>query len=667
MSYIEMAVFYRMRFIFCFFLLLGSFHVAVAQNEVPLLLSQLETAENDSIKADSYRQLFDYYQYSNPDSSSFYLDEGTKYFQENNYLRGVALLTMLKGQQESMLGRQEQAKVYYNDALKIYQDISNSNGVAQCNNGLGVIEGKTGNYLSATRYFMTALREFEKINNTRGILNTYLKLGTVNQINNNLDKALEYFNKGLVLALKVGDKRNTAYFYNNIGIAYGRKDMGDTAIAYFERCMALSGSPDMVELKILALLNTGNVYKDKQNYNRSLEYYYEALKLNGEHAPETKARLILNIATVKGLTDHKGALKDLAEAKQIALEIGQKDLRLEITEEMITQHKFLGDYRSAFSLLEEARILQDSLFNTEKATEIANLLSRHELEKSKEKVEELEVSGKRSTEQRNIIIVIAVLLAVVLLTISYTYRRTSRLNVQLTKSEGELQKTNAIKDRIFSIIGHDLRGPIANIPMVIDLYRDPRTSDAERVYMLDLLTENSMASLETLDKLLHWGKSQIKGTAIQQKSFRASQNLQHQVSLIKGIASNKNITIKDDVPPDTTIYADEDHFNFVIRNLLSNAIKFSHKDSEVLIHADRYTERGFTVFSVKDSGVGIETERLPKVFEAFGSSTVGTNNEGGTSIGLMLCKEFVNENGGKIWVESNEGEGATFFFTLKNA
>jgi signal transduction histidine kinase len=105
----------------------------------------------------------------------------------------------------------------------------------------------------------------------------------------------------------------------------------------------------------------------------------------------------------------------------------------------------------------------------------------------------------------------------------------------------------------------------------------------------------------------------------------------------------------------------------VIRNLLSNAIKFSHRDSEIYVNADNDRKPGYTIFSVKDNGVGIEKERQLSVFEAFGSSKLGTENEGGTSIGLMLCKEFVTENGGSIWLESEPGKGTTFFFSIKNA
>ncbi|MBL7718761.1 MAG: tetratricopeptide repeat protein [Flavipsychrobacter sp.] len=657
-----------MRYIVCLLICMGLGRFCVAQDKVKGLLKEIEVSPSDSLKAEYYKKLYEYYQYTTPDSAMHYVEQGLSYFRKEEYKPGIARMMGLRGQMASLKGEQERAKVHFNEALALYKEAGDDNGIAVISNNLGVIEGRTGNYLRATKYFLAALHKFEKTGNEKGIMNTYLKLGTVNDINNNLDKALDYFNKGLQIALKQKDERNTAYLYNSIGIVFCKKDMTDTGLVCFQKAYELSQSPEMLETKIHTIMHIGNAYKDLSKYNKALEYYDQVKELvDPELMPETYSRLLLNIATVKGLTNQTQALEILDQAGQIALDIGHRALYLEVLGERITLYQRAGDYKSAFQVLERSKTLQDSLFTVEKNTEIANLQSLHELQQSNIRVEQLEASEKSNTAQRNIIIAIAAILLLTLLALTFSYSKTNKLNRQLLLRETELQRSNAIKDRTFSIIGHDLRGPIANIPMVIELYKDPRTSAEEREYMLDLLTENSMASLETLDKLLHWGKAQIKGTAILPKEFRASHNVQHQVSLIKGIASNKDITLENKVPADTILNADEDHFNFVVRNLLSNAIKFTHPGGSVVVDADRHSQPGFTIFSVSDSGVGIREEELARIFEAFNSSTLGTNNEGGTSIGLMLCKEFVTENGGKIWVESEVGKGSTFYFTFRNA
>lgn len=658
-----------MRYIFSLVLFLGFCHLAIAQNELPSLLSTLHTARGDSAKANAYKQVTNYYQYVNPDSARFYAEQGIRYFKDQDYIRGVGVLTNSLGNLESMLGKQELAKVRFKEALKIFEEMDDKRGIAVANNGLGVAEGRTGNYLGATRYFLKALHLFEELKDTKGIINTYVKLGTVNDVSNNLDKALDYFNKGLALALKSPADKDAAHLYNNLGVTYCKKGNIDTGLVFFNKAYKLSDSLNIPETRMTSLMHMGNAYKELGRYDDALQYYEKSKTYaSRDVSPELYARVLLNIAAIKHIQkDYKTTLELLNSSEEITKEIGQKNLLMEIMDAKMALYKSMGDYKSALATMSKMGSLKDSIFTLEKEAEIANLQSVYELEKSNQRVSQLEQSEARNTTQKNLIIFIACLLLATVIALFSTYKYTARLNKQLISSQQELQRSSTIKDRIFSIIGHDLRGPIANIPMVIELYQDPRTSEDERAYMLDLLTENSMASLETLDKLLHWGKSQIKGISIQQKQFLANQNLQHQVSLIKGIASNKGITIKNTVPNNTTLFADEDHFNFVVRNLVSNAIKFSHKDSTVTLDADKYSRPGFTVFSVTDTGVGIDSDQKSKIFEAFGSSTLGTNNEGGTSIGLMLCKEFVKENGGDIWVESEPGKGATFYFSFKNA
>ena len=161
--------------------------------------------------------------------------------------------------------------------------------------------------------------------------------------------------------------------------------------------------------------------------------------------------------------------------------------------------------------MEEQRQLEHSTFTIEKAKEIANLESVYELEQSNARIKELKLSEHKNMLKRNVIIAIAVGLAIALIFISVFYRKTKRLNEQLSKREAELEKSNNVKDKLFSIIGHDLRGPVGNIPVMLKIVEDEGTTPTERKYLLDTLMEHAQASLETLDKLLFWGKSQIKG------------------------------------------------------------------------------------------------------------------------------------------------------------
>lgn len=237
--------------------------------------------------------------------------------------------------------------------------------------------------------------------------------------------------------------------------------------------------------------------------------------------------------------------------------------------------------------------------------------------------------------------------------------------ILLHKQVRELQKLNEAKDRLFTVIGHDLNSAIKSVQPTIELYRHENTSEEERGFLLDSIEENAVSAVETLQALLEWGKSQIKGVTLNPTYFNASDVIESKLSLFKVSIRNKGITIVNNLPPEITIYADLNHFRFVFRNLLINAIKFTRASGTIEINAIKYHQPEYVIFSVKDNGTGIEKERLKQIFEPFNTSVEGTKNEKGNGIGLLLCKEFVSVNGGQIWVESEPSVGATFYVALK--
>ena len=377
---------------------------------------------------------------------------------------------------------------------------------------------------------------------------------------------------------------------------------------------------------------------------------------------------MVNIATITSKTSPNNSLVQLKEALVIAKKLGQKTLLEDIYNGMVEDYKKTGNYKDALSLLEEQRDLEDSLYTVTSAKEIANMESVNELEQSNARIKELKLEEQRNLLKKDIIVVIAVCLAIALIFISVYYRKTRRLNDKLSKRESELENSNNVKDKLFSIIGHDLRGPIGNIPMMLKILDDDSTTPEERKFLLDSMAEHAHASMDTLDKLLYWGKSQIKGRGIKPEVFNTIEYIENNIKLTKSSADLKHITVANKVNTGVSVYGDRAHFDFIIRNLLSNAIKFTHANGNVEISATiNQPHHGFTTFAVKDDGMGISKEKLANIFEPFNNSMAGTANEKGTSMGLILCKEFVIENGGDINVESEPGKGSTFYFTFKTA
>lgn len=656
----------RFRVLLLFFVLISC--KLLAQSDIHQLVKKLNDAKDLTAKADVYNEIFQYYVGTNPDSSRYYLELGKKYFTEHNFKKGIAYIYLLEGDIESSRGNLELAKQFKLESLKLYNEINDIKGICSIKNGLGTIEGKKGNFTNAIKYFLEALKGFESINNTPGIISTYLKLGVVNNINNNLTKSLEYYNKAITLSEKQTLNINTLYLYCNVGIVYFKTGDTKKAFYYFNKALNLSNDNEFVKVKVLALTNLGTSNSELGNEEVALDYFNKALAIcSPENLPEDYARLLLNSANITFKKDPNAALASLDKALEVSKKIGQKTLGWEVLMNIINVYKSQKNYKDAFQASEVAMDLRDSIYNIEKDKEIANLQSVYELEKSNSKVQQLEIADKKNMQLRNVIILIACGLFFTLLSLYSYFLKSKRLNKELEEKSTDLQKANTVKDRLFSVIGHDLRGPMANIPLMLELYNDTDTTSKEKKFIFESIIENASISLGTLDKLLHWGKSQIKGITINQTDIRVNDNLNDILKLIKSLSNSKQISIVNKIKDDVQVYADPDHFNFIFRNLLANAVKFTHKNGLIEIKSNNNLKDKLIVFSVSDNGVGMDKDMQSNIFEQFNISTIGTANEKGDSLGLLLCREFVTENGGSIWVESIKGEGTTIYFSLKNS
>lgn len=230
----------------------------------------------------------------------------------------------------------------------------------------------------------------------------------------------------------------------------------------------------------------------------------------------------------------------------------------------------------------------------------------------------------------------------------------------------ELKRTITGRDKLYSVIAHDLRAPMGSIKMVLNMLilNLPIEKIGEEMY--DLLTMANQTTEDVfalLDNLLKWTKSQIGKLKVVYQDVDLAEVAESVVEIFSMVAGLKKINVRLETPETLEVNADIDMIKTVIRNLISNAIKFSNENSEVLVSVAAQDDRA--VISVKDSGCGIGAEDQKKLLHTDTHfSTFGTNNEEGSGLGLLLCQDFVTKNGGKLWFTSVKGEGSTFCFDL---
>ena len=230
----------------------------------------------------------------------------------------------------------------------------------------------------------------------------------------------------------------------------------------------------------------------------------------------------------------------------------------------------------------------------------------------------------------------------------------------------ELRKTIIGRDKLYSVIAHDLRSPMGSIKMVLNMLILNLPSDTIGPEMYELLTMANQTTEDVfslLDNLLKWTKSQIGKLKVVYQDIDMVEVTEGVIEIFSMVAELNKISIRLKTPSKLEVYADIDMIKTVIRNLLSNAIKFSNEETEILVTVQE--QEGMAVVSVKDSGCGIDEENQKKLLHTDTHfSTFGTNNEEGSGLGLLLCQDFVIKNGGRLWFTSVKGEGSIFSFSI---
>ncbi|HZB13813.1 MAG TPA: HAMP domain-containing sensor histidine kinase, partial [Chryseolinea sp.] len=220
------------------------------------------------------------------------------------------------------------------------------------------------------------------------------------------------------------------------------------------------------------------------------------------------------------------------------------------------------------------------------------------------------------------------------------------------------------KDKLLSIISHDVRGPLASLRGLVNIICTGGLTQQEFLLHSMKVRNNLDTVQEDLDNLLYWAQSQLNGLQINREELKVRSIVDEKIRLFKDAADRKDLTIVNNISDDLVVLADKNHLGLVVRNLMANAIKFNMRGGSIRIQEKQVGD--YVEISVIDSGVGIKSNDLKKLFNAQTHfSNVGTDEEKGVGIGLLLTKEFIEKGGGSIWVTSEVGKGSTFTFTTK--
>ncbi len=344
-----------------------------------------------------------------------------------------------------------------------------------------------------------------------------------------------------------------------------------------------------------------------------------------------------------------------------------------------------GNYKKAFDLSRcswhttTAYTTSNRSENTRNSNQFETEAKEREIQllKKENEIKQLEFEKQRNFQ--NILTFITILLAIAIAVTIYISRIIRKKNLllaeknraleeankKMAETEVNLRELNATKDKLFSIIAHDLKNPFNALLGFSDILERNYNflSDEERIEYIGVINDSTQSLYKLLDNLLQWTRTQTGTITYIPENFKLLPLVKQEITNVNLNSEKKKISITVNIDENISVFADKNTTATIIRNLLSNAIKFTDLGGHIEIAA-RYKDQ-MVETSVSDSGIGINDNDLDRIFMLDGSfTTKGTSNESGTGLGLLLCKEFVEKNNGKIWVESEKGKGSTFFFTL---
>ena len=662
-------------------------------DDIDNLALELAFQEQDSLKVETslkiIKALLDIKDY---ERAREYILKSEKLSNNLNYKKGIAEITYYKSLIYAQKDDYINAVSGYNKSKALFNALNDTLSVAKVNNSIGLIEIKRGNYNRGLQFSLAAIKELEKRNLISDLNLAYRNLAKAYYNTNFFEKAMEFYLKALGVQMKLNDSKGINESHSKLAELYSNKKEHRKAIEYYEKVLKSSESNnDSIRGYVFSKL--GGEYLMFNDYDKATKYLIQGYNINTR--TKNKAGLLLTLNNLGDLNLKQGRLniaeKQLLDAGEIAKSLNNKIELLRHYKSMKSLDSTRQRFDRAFVWQREYYELNTSLkktkikpiTSTEKPTNIelnTNSGSQPEVNVSTDKVTLADNVEMNKALDKYKIILYALLAALIvvsaLLVFTYLKRNSSIKDLQeleeknvkielqneaFSEQTKHLENVNNVKDKLFSIVSHDLKDSLSSINGFIDLLKDGSLTREEFDDLIPELSENANNASLLLFNLLNWSKSQMQSLEPKPSLFDIQEVFESKVKLVDQRMESKGITLVDHTLRDFA-YADRSMFEIVIQNLLANALKFCKNGDTIKV--SNYISNGSCIVSIADTGIGVSKENLSKLFKNNSFTTMGTNNEKGTGLGLSICKELVELNHGKIWVESTQGIGSTFYVQL---
>jgi signal transduction histidine kinase len=646
------------------------------QLEIQLLERSAEFSEKDTTYVDLLNRLAAEMRYYQADSLQLLARKALEQSRKSGYARGESISYMRLADYHSDRGASDKAVEYYSKGLRLAEELGDQKLRLILYNSLSGEYAYQGDYSRALNGYLTSLELADKQQDLlmQSIVNE--NIANLYASQKYFEESLEYYKKVKVLNDSLGNEIAQAETMSNLASVYADMEELEYAMFNINRSIDIFEKHRILDWLAFAYETKGKVYLKKYDHNWALYWYHQSELLHKE-LDDDRARIDLYNGMAEayfGQENDTLATRYATEAFRISQKINFVEGRQKCARTLYRIFRKKQDYATALAYHELYQELSDSLSRNENKQSLSLLKTKTEYEKQKEA---LIRENEKALAQQNRYIKAGTVLLLIALLIIYLVARGKKLQHRLTeelqtkqdileKRRAELQANNETKTRLFSIIGHDLRGPIGALKDLLLMLKNGEVSGEEFQGFLPKLRSDVDHIYFTLNNLLSWGQTQMNGSVTKPAAVPLEHIISENINLLSEIADNKSIRVVSKVGANTLVWSDPNQVDIVVRNLISNALKFTPENGMVTLEAQEEKEQW--LISIRDTGVGMDRVTLQKLFgEHTNHTTYGTANEKGTGLGLSLCKEMIEKNNGKIWVDSMLRKGSTFYFTLPKA
>ncbi|WP_147392258.1 tetratricopeptide repeat-containing sensor histidine kinase [Algoriphagus lacus] len=583
---------------------------------------------------------------------------------------------------------QTEAMAFSREADSLAKIMEDFSGQSRAQENMGWIFYRKGQWQKSFDYSKSAYDLAVKANDKLQAARLMNNMGALYYEQQNYQMAIQQFKKGYELATEVNDLSTRIRSLNNVALNFVQTGQLDSAESYASRSIQLNVNAGTPYLTSFAHRVMGDVFLARGQYDSAQAIYERSLKMSRTQGIKSFEAGVLHRLGNAYLLD--GKFDQAEDLLTYSIKLCEENGFLD---ELSKSHRYLakvyenkGDIQKAFIHQSQFLVLNDSLVNKSNRDRLALLqgmfeenLEESELELLKAQNENQSYRLKTSRKYAIFFAVTAIVISVLGIRLFVMNKNVRSINADLLAQQkkieeqnqalelqsNQLREMNETKNKLFSILGHDLRGPVEQVKSVVDLLLAGHLEKEEFNELLGVLSKDIDSVNFTLINTLKWSMAQMEGFKLNPSHFDLRAVVDNSLKLLEASFKAKSLTVFNQMESKVEVFADQDLIEVVIRNILNNAVKFSNTGDAVTIFSER--DDNWSYWCVLDQGVGMTEDQVQLLLSdsySLTKSRPGTNKEKGSGLGLQLAKEFTRKCGGEITIDSHPGHGTKFCIKL---